>query len=124
MVSAQTRICPRKWDALNSLGFWDENGFPDPDQETRLRDNKQKKRTCCINDFAVPAHHRVKINECEKKRQVIRRCLRAKKAVEHESDSDTNCDWHTWNDPQRVRKRAGWVGNWRTNQDNPDYSVV
>ena len=29
--------------------------------------NQQKKRTCKIVDFAVPADHRIKLKECEKK---------------------------------------------------------
>ena len=26
-----------------------------------------------------------------------------KKAMEHEGDRGTNCNWCTWNDPQRLR---------------------
>ena len=29
--------------------------------------NQKKKRICKIVDFAVPADHRIKLNECEKK---------------------------------------------------------
>ena len=29
-IYAQTRICPGKWDALNSLRFWDTNRSPNP----------------------------------------------------------------------------------------------
>ena len=29
--------------------------------------NNKKKRTCKIVDFAVPADHRIKLKECEKK---------------------------------------------------------
>ena len=35
-------------------------------QKTRLN-NQQKKRTCKIVDSAVPADHRIKLKECEKK---------------------------------------------------------
>ena len=37
-------------------------------------------------NFVVPENHRVKIKENEK---------RTKKAMEHESDSDTNSGWFT-----------------------------
>ena len=50
--------------------LWDfniRNGSPNPGQETRLNNNQQKKRTCKIVDFAVPADHRIKQKECEKK---------------------------------------------------------
>ena len=37
--------------------------------------------------------------------------------MEHEGDSDTNYNWCTWNDPQRLGKKAGKVGN-------PNYSIA
>ena len=40
----------------------------------------------------------------QKETQVLRPCLRTKKSVKHEGDSDTNCNRHTWNDLWRVRK--------------------
>ena len=41
--------------------------MPKLDQKTRPYNNKQKKRTCKIVDFAVPADPRIKLKECEKK---------------------------------------------------------
>ena len=38
------------------------DGIPDP-----IIINKKKKRICKIVDFAVPADHRIKLKECEKK---------------------------------------------------------
>ena len=32
-----------------------------------IMNNQQKKKTCKIVDFAVPADHRIKLKECEKK---------------------------------------------------------
>ena len=52
------------------MGLWHTNGSPIPVQKTRLNNNQQKKkkkRTCKIVDFAVPADHRIKLKECEKK---------------------------------------------------------
>ena len=45
------------------------NGSFKPGQKTRLNNNqqKEKKRTCKIVDFAVPADHRIKLKEWEKK---------------------------------------------------------
>ena len=43
------------------------NRSPNPGQKTRLNNNQQKRRTCKIVDFAVPADHRIKLKECEKK---------------------------------------------------------
>ena len=44
MVYPQTRICPGKWDAQNSLGFWDPNRSPNPDQKTKPSDSQKKKK--------------------------------------------------------------------------------
>ena len=34
---------------------------------------------------------------------------------EHESNDDTNCNWCTWNGPQKLGKGVGRVENRRTN---------
>ena len=69
MVYAQPRICPGEGDAQTPLGFRDTNGSPNLGQTTRSYNNKkkekEKKRTCWIVNFAVPANHRVKLKECE-----------------------------------------------------------
>ena len=77
MIYAQPRIRPGKWDAQNSLGFWDTNGSPILGQTTRHSDSQQKnkktktktknkKRSCWTVGFTVPAVHRVKLKEGEK----------------------------------------------------------
>ena len=50
----------------NFLGFWDTNGSPNLGLINKLSDSQQKKRTFRIVDFAVPAHHNVKLKESEK----------------------------------------------------------
>ena len=49
--------------------LWDINGFPTLAQTTRPYNNEQKKRSCWIVDFSVPADHRIKLKESEKKNQ-------------------------------------------------------
>ena len=50
------------------MGFWQTHGSPNLGQKTRPNNKqRQKKRTCKIVDFAVPADHRIKLTECEKK---------------------------------------------------------
>ena len=44
--------------------------------------------------------------------------------MEHEGDGDTNCNWCTWNNPERIGKGTGRVGNKRTSGNYPDYSIV
>ena len=55
-----------------------------------------------IVDFVAPANHKGKIKESEK---------RELKTMEHEGDGDTNCGWGTRDNPQRIRKRTGKLGN-------------
>ena len=63
MVYAQSRICPGEWDAQTLLGFWDTNGSLNLGQTTRPYNNQQKKETCRIVDFVVPADN----NKIERK---------------------------------------------------------
>ena len=65
MVYAQPGSCRGEWDSQTPLGLWHTNGSPNHGQKTRPYSNK-KKRTCKIVDIAVPADHRVKLNQCEK----------------------------------------------------------
>ena len=57
-------------------------------------------------------------------RQVLRHCLRTKKAVEYERDDDTNCNWHASNDYQKLGKKNQRTGNRGTNRDNLNYIIV
>ena len=59
------------------MGLWHTHGSPNLGQKTRPYNNqltnkqKKKKRICKIVDFAVPADHRIKLKECEKKDKFI-----------------------------------------------------
>ena len=44
-------------------------------------------------DFAVPADHRIKLKESEKKDKCLDLARELKKTVTHESDDYTNRDW-------------------------------
>ena len=45
--------------------------------------------------------------------------------MEHEGDGDTNCNWFTWNDPQRLGKGAGKLRNQKASgETNLDYSII
>ena len=68
MVCAQPKIRPEKWDAPTSLGFWVTNRSSNLGQTTRPSDSQQKrKKICRIVEFSVPADHRVKHKESEKR---------------------------------------------------------
>ena len=56
-----------EYDTQTPLGFWHTERSPNFRQKTRSINNQQKKRICKIVDFAVPADHRIKLKEWEKK---------------------------------------------------------
>ena len=84
MVNEQTKVRAREWNAQNSLGFWDANRLPNPDQKTRMSDSYQGKK---------------------RERKVLIPCRRTTKAVEHESKGDTNWNGRPWNKEQEIGGR-------------------
>ena len=70
MIYAQLRIRPGKGDAQTSLGFRNTNGSPNFGRTTRPSYNqqKEKKKTSRVVNFAVPADHRIKLKEKRKER--------------------------------------------------------
>ena len=56
-------------DTLTPMGLWHKNRSPNLGQKLRPYNNQQKKKKkiCKIVDFAVPADHRIKLKECEKR---------------------------------------------------------
>ena len=75
------------------MGLWYTNGSPNLGQNTRPYNNQQKKKICKSVDFAVPADHRIKLKECEKRDKYLDLTRELKKTMEHEGDNYTNCDW-------------------------------
>ena len=47
-------------------------------------------------DFAVPADHRIKLKESEKKDKYQPLARELKKTMEHEGDNYNNCGWCFW----------------------------
>ena len=46
------------------------------------------------------------------------------KTMENEDDNDTNCNWHTQSNPQRICKGTRRSGNKRKTWDHPGYSII
>ena len=44
--------------------------------------------------------------------------------MKQEGDGDTNCNWCTRNNPQRIDKGTGGLGYKRMSRDHPDYSII
>ena len=71
-------------------------------------------------DFAILADHRIKLKESEKRDKYLDLVRELKKTMQHEGDSHINCNLCTCNNPQRIGKRTGRLGNMRTSGDSRD----
>ena len=84
---------------------------------------QKKMRICRIVDFVVPADNWIKLKESEKRDKYQDFAWELRKYIEHEGDGDTNCNWCTRNNPQRLGKGTGRLGNKRRG-DHPDYGIT
>ena len=84
---------------------------------------KEKKKTCHLRDFAIPADHRVRLKESKKTDEYLDLARELKKLL-NEGDCDTNCSGWTWNSTQMLGKGTGRIVNQRKNQDHLDYNNV
>ena len=75
-------------------------------------------------DFDVPAGHRIKLKESEKKDKYLDLARELKKTVEHESESYTDCNWYSWYRHQTIGKRTSGLGNKRASGDNRNNSIA
>ena len=82
------------------------------------------KRTCKIADFAVPADHRIKLKESEKKDKYLDLARELKTLWNCEGDNYTNHNWCFWYSHQRIIKGTRGLGYWRTSGNRPNYSVI
>ena len=71
--------------------------------------------------FVVPVDHLVKIKEREKIDKYLNQTT--EKAVEHEGDGETSCNWCTWNGPQGFEKEMGGSGNQRKNRNSSEHTI-
>ena len=123
MVCAQPRIHPGKWDNL----LWDFEI-----QRAHLISARWlylvivDKRTCQIVDFAIPADHRVKLKEGEKKNKYLALARELKKNkttwnVMMIPIVPTKCTNYSH---QRIGTGAGRLGNKTMTGDYPNNNIV
>ena len=91
---------------------------------TRPSDIEQKKENLLKVNFAVPADHRVKMKESEKRDKYQDLARELKKTMEHEGDANTNCNWCAWYSHQKIGTETGGFENKRMSGDHPNYSIV
>ena len=120
MVYAQPSTWPRKWHTWTPMGLWYTNGSPNLGQKTRSYNNQKKKKICKIVDFAVPADHRIKLKECEKRDKYLNLARELTKL---------------WNMKVTiipivigafgsVTKGPGGFKSWRPSGDHPNNSII
>ena len=69
-------------------------------------------------DVAILADYRAKLKVSEKSDKYLDVARELKKNSEHEGD--TNCNWCTWNNPQRIGKGTWRFVNKRSSKDHPE----
>ena len=105
------------------MGFWHTKGSPKLDL-TSWSLIIIKKGTWKILNIAVPADHKIKFKENEKKKKYVDLARELKKSVEREKDNYTNRDRCFWYSHQNIIKGAGGVGNKRTSGDHPINYII
>ena len=125
MVYAQLSICPGEWDTQNPFRFWDADHLISTRRPDLVIVNRNK-RTCRIVDFAVPADHRVKLIENEKKNKYLdlARKLKKKQTMQHEGDDNSNYNLCAGYSHQRIGTVTWGLGNGGTSGDHPNKSIV
>ena len=106
------------------MGVWHTHGSPNLGQKTTPNNNQLKKeRTCKIVDFAIPADHRIKLNECEKKDKYLDLARELKKLWNMQVTiiPIVTC---VWNSNERITEGTGGLGSWRTSGDHPNYYII
>ena len=70
------------------------------------------------------ADRRVKLKDRKKRNKYQDLATEQKKPTELEGDSDTNCNWCTWNNSKRIGKETRRLENKRTSGDHPDNNII
>ena len=102
------------------MGHWHTDESPNLSQETRPYNNQQKKkkRICKIGDFAVPADHRIKLKECEKKDKYLDFARELKK----QQNMRVTIVPIVIGAFGTVTK--GGLGSWQPSRDHPNDSII
>ena len=71
--------------------------------------------------LAIPADYWIKLKENQQRDNNVEL---AKRSREHAGDIGTTCKWCTWKNSKRSGKATRRPGNKRTNEEDPDYSII
>ena len=76
---------------------------------------------CCHSDSSGKPSAHTGVKNSQMSKIMIMMIIILKITMEHEDDGNTNCNWCTWNDAQKLSKKTRRVGNHNT---SGDYSIV
>ena len=109
--------------------LWDfgrTHGSPNLRQKTKPYNNqrKKKKRICKIVDFAVPADHRIKLKECEKKYKYLELARGLKKLWNMKVTIIPIVVVGLGHNNKRIIKGLGGLGSWRMSGDHLNVNII
>ena len=123
-----TKDQPWEWHTQTPLGFWHPNGSLNLGQTTRPSNNQQKekrkKKTCKIVDFAVPADHKIKLKESEKKDKYLDFIRKVKILWNMKVKFIPIVICALTYNHQRINKGTRGLGNKRMSRDYPNYCII
>ena len=75
-------------------------------------------------DLSILTDHRLKLKENEKRDKYADLARELHKTMKHKDDGDTNCNWCTWNNPERIGNRTERHGKKRMSGGHLDCSII
>ena len=102
------------------MGLWHTNRSPNLSQKTRPYNDQQKKRTCKIVDFAVPADHTIKLKESEKKDKYLD-LAQELQILWNMKVTIIPIEIGAFG---TVTKETGGLGGYRISGNHPNYSII
>ena len=75
-------------------------------------------------DFVFLADDREKLKERENRDKFLDLARELKRTMEHEGDGNTSGNWGALNNPKRIGRGTGRLGNKRTSGNHPDYRII
>ena len=107
MVYAQPRSRPGGGDTQSSLGFLDTNGSPNLASPQDLVTINKKKENLSNIGLCRPQSKNKRKQKKKKKKKKKYLGLKRERTIEYEIDGNTNSDWCTLNNLQRICRGTG-----------------
>ena len=124
MVYAQHSSCLGEWHTQTPMDFDIQTDHLLLVRRPDLIVINKKKRTCKIVDFAIPADHRIKLKESEKKNKYLDLAREMKKLWNLKVTIIPIVIGALVTITKRIIKGTGGLWSWRTSGDHLNYDIV